>query len=253
MTLEQAIELAKDRLPEKYRYISIERIKNHDYITFVCKKHGEQKQRLDGHFKHGCPWCARIKSNRKNYPFAYGHGVNDVANVWKNCRKAFSVWRSMLQRCYDEKYQQKEPTYIGCTVCEEWLMFSNFLKWFEDSYVDGYQLDKDIIHKGNKVYAPEHCAFVPREINSLLLRKQSARGDTPIGVKYDKRRGYYSASVLYDGHAHFLGYTKNEEEAFLLYKTAKEKRIVEVANMYKDVIDNRIYNALINYKVEITD
>ena len=255
MTFEQAILLAKERVPhfDKYKYVSLERIKNHDYITFICPQHGEQKQRLDGHFTHGCPWCARMKSNRKNYPFAYGKGINDVANVWNYCQKAFQVWRSMLQRCYDEKYQKKEPTYIGCTVCEEWLRFSNFLRWFEDNYIDGYHLDKDIIHKGNKVYAPENCAFVPREINSLLLRRQAKRGDTPIGVKYDKRRGYYSANINYNGKTHFLGYAKSANEAFELYKISKEQKIKQTANKYKDLIEERVYNALMNYQVEITD
>lgn len=253
MTFEKAIELAKKRVGDTYKYVSLERIKNHDYITFVCPEHGEQKQRLDGHFKTGCPKCSILKNNRKNYPLAYGKGINDVSDVWNACRKAFFVWRSMLSRCYDSKYHVKEPSYIGCTVCDEWLRFSNFLKWFEDNYVEGYQLDKDIIHKGNKVYAPEHCAFVPREINSLILRKQAARGDTPIGVKYDKRRGYYFASVQYDGHSHFLGHAKNTEDAFLLYKDAKEKRIKEIAESYRDVIDVRVYTALKNYKIEITD
>lgn len=253
MTLEKAIELARERVGDTYKYVSLERVDNHDYITFICPEHGEQRQRLDGHFKTGCPRCSIFKNNRKNYPLAYGKGTNDVSGVWTNCRKAFAVWRSMLQRCYDEKYQQKEPTYIGCTVCGEWLRFSNFLKWFEDNYIDGYQLDKDIIHKGNKIYAPEHCAFVPREINSLILKNQSRRGNTPIGVKYDKQKGLYCASVQYNGKAHFLGYTKNPQEAFPLYKVAKERRIKEVADLYRDKIDVRVYEALKKYEVEITD
>lgn len=253
MTFEQAVILAKERIGDKYKYLSLERIKNHDYITFICPQHGEQRQRLDGHFKHGCPWCARMKNNRKNHPLSYGKGINDVANVWNYCQKAFQVWRSMLVRCYNEKYQKKEPTYIGCTVCEEWLRFSNFLKWFEDNYIEGFQLDKDIIHKGNKIYSPQNCAFVPLELNYLLLKRQALRGNMPIGVKYDKRRNYYSASIHYDGKYHFIGYAKSPEEAFLLYKEAKEKRIKEMANKYMGVIDIRVYNALMNYQVEITD
>lgn len=256
MTLEKAIELAKQHFGDTYKYVSLERIKNHDYITFVCPEHGEQRQRLDGHLKHGCPWCARMKSNRKNYPLAYGYGINDVANVWNTCRKAFSVWRSMLSRCYDSKYQVKEPSYIGCTVCDEWLRFSNFLKWFEDNYIEGYQLDKDIIHKGNRVYAPEHCAFVPYEINYLLLRRQKHRGSEPIGVCFDNRnhrKNHYRACVQYKGKQCYLGFYKTKEEAFSVYKREKERIIKAIAGEYKDKIDVRVYNALMSYEVEITD
>ena len=62
----------------------------------------------------------------------------------------------MLRRCYDEKYHQKEPTYIGCTVCDEWRYFLNFEKWYEDNWYDiegeTMCLDKDILVKGNNLY-----------------------------------------------------------------------------------------------------
>lgn len=253
MTFEKAIELAKKRVGDTYKYVSLERIKNHDYITFICPEHGEQRQRLDGHFKHGCPWCARMSAQRKRCPLTFGKGLNDVSDVWNTCRKAFSVWRSMLSRCYNPKYQEKEPSYIGCTVCDEWLRFSNFLKWFEDNYVEGYQLDKDIIHKGNKVYAPEHCAFVPYEINYLLLRRQRRRGDEPIGVVFDKKRKTYRSCVQYKGKQKYHSYHKSREDAFATYKREKEAIIKATAGEYKDKIDVRVYDALMKYEVEITD
>ena len=50
-----------------------------------------------------------------------------------------------------------------------------------------------------------------------------------------------------------LGYFKTELEAYNAYKVAKESFIKEQANEWKDKIDNRAYEALINYTVEITD
>ena len=50
-----------------------------------------------------------------------------------------------------------------------------------------------------------------------------------------------------------LGVYNTPGEAFLAYKQAKEAYIKEVANKWKDQIDPRAYNALINYQVEITD
>lgn len=91
----------------------------------------------------------------------------------------------MLTRCYNHKSLKKNPSYIGCSVCDEWLTYSNFKRWYEDpinGYREGYHLDKDILVKGNKVYSPETCCFVPHSINCLLLTRQRKRGALPIGV-----------------------------------------------------------------------
>ena len=73
--------------------------------------------------------------------------------------KVYSVWHDMLGRCYNKKYQEKKPTYIGCTVCEEWHNFQNFAKWYEENYYEvnneEMALDKDILIKGNKIYSPQ--------------------------------------------------------------------------------------------------
>lgn len=79
--------------------------------------------------------------------------------------KVYQVWHDMLRRCYSSEYQEKQPTYIGCSVCPEWLNFQTFGKWFDDNYIPGYHLDKDIKVPGNKVYSPETCLFVSREEN----------------------------------------------------------------------------------------
>jgi hypothetical protein len=77
-------------------------------------------------------------------------------------------WSNMLERCYSEEYHKKQPTYIGCSVDERWHNFQVFAKWFEENYIEGYELDKDILLKGNKIYSPETCCFVPKEINLLF-------------------------------------------------------------------------------------
>jgi hypothetical protein len=85
---------------------------------------------------------------------------------------AFTTWSSMINRCYNEKFHQKQHSYEDCIVCEEWKNFQNYAKWFEKNYyeIDGYRihLDKDILVKGNKVYSPETCVFVPKKINNLF-------------------------------------------------------------------------------------
>ena len=43
-------------------------------------------------------------------------------------------WYGMLRRCYDTKYQARQPSYIGCSVSEEWLNFQTFAKWYDENY-----------------------------------------------------------------------------------------------------------------------
>lgn len=167
--------------------------------------------------------------------------------------RAYVVWRNMLMRCYDEKTHIKRPTYIGCTVCNEWHNYSNFKQWFDENYQEGYCLDKDILFKGNKVYSPKTCCFVPNEINSILTKRQNYRGNLPIGVRYSDSRLRYKVQFTKSSDKTYIGYFSAPEEAFEAYKRAKEDYLKELANKYKENISEAVYNALMNYKVEITD
>ena len=55
------------------------------------------------------------------------------------------------------------------------------------------------------------------------------------------------------GKREWLGSFKTEVEAFNAYKTAKESFIKEQAEKWKGKIDDRAYNALIDYEVSIDD
>ena len=170
-------------------------------------------------------------------------------------------WHSMLCRCYSDKCQKNRPTYKGCTVCEEWLNYSNFKKWYDDNYYEiaGEQmcLDKDILEKGNKTYSPNVCVFVPQNINTLFTKSNKIRGKYPIGVYKPNNSNKYKAqcSIFYNGKKQqkSLGYYNTIEDAFNAYKQFKETNIKQMADYYKDKIPNKLYEAMYNYEVEITD
>lgn len=165
--------------------------------------------------------------------------------------KYYDCWYNMLTRGYDEKYKQKQPTYKEVTVCKEWHNFQNFAKWHEENYREDYELDKDILIKGSKIYSPKTCAFVPAEINMLFVKSNSKRGNLPIGVHKDKNG--FQAGLNKEGDSIYIGYFNTPQEAFQAYKTVKEDYIKEVADLWKNKIAEPIYTALINYQVEITD
>lgn len=170
----------------------------------------------------------------------------------------YKTWWGMLGRCYDLKTQEKQPTYVGCTICEEWHNFQNFAKWYDKNYYEIQNevicLDKDILIKGNKIYSPETCVFVPSAINSLFTKGNSRRGDLPIGVNiYDYDKTKYRARCRNRDKMVGLGMYDHIIDAFNAYKRYKENLIKEIANKYKNKIPQKLYDSMCRYEVEITD
>ena len=171
--------------------------------------------------------------------------------------KEYELWRDMLKRCYSDKYQKKYPTYKGCEVSDNFKSYEYFYEWCNKQIGFGmadFELDKDLLIKGNKVYSENTCVFIPAEINSLLTKCTASRGAYLIGVCWHKRDKVFMATVgKSKGKREHLGYFKTELEAFNAYKEVKESFIKEQAEKWKDKIDLRAYEALMNYQVEITD
>lgn len=195
---------------------------------------------------------------RKIDKLIFGIGINDHngnISANKKLKKCYKVWCNMLSRCYDDKYTKIHQTYIGCTVCEEWLSFNNFNKWFIKNNIEGYALDKDILFKGNKIYSPETCAFIPQEINNLFEKSNRSRGKYPIGVSYHNQRKKFKSRLMVNNKEKHLGLFVNIIDAFNAYKEAKENNIKSMAESYYSnrLISNNIYNAMLNYTVDIND
>jgi len=183
----------------------------------------------------------------------FGVGVYK-SQINKKQTKVYKTWHAMLHRCYDEKTQKRYPTYKDCIVDEQWHNFQNFAKWFDENYIDGFDLDKDILVKGNRVYSTETCCFVPGEINQSFREFRSKLENLPPWVFLDKRTGNYKASVKINGILMYFGMFKYKEEAFRICKIAKEKEIHRLANKWRGQITERCYLTLINYKIiVITD
>ena len=171
--------------------------------------------------------------------------------------KEYALWCRMLERCYSDSYKKKHPTYESCEVSDKFKSYEYFYEWCHKQIgfgVEGFELDKDLLIKGNKVYNEDSCVFIPQEINSLLTKRTALRGEYLIGVYYHKGDKAFKAQVNKNkGKREHLGYFKTEIEAFNAYKQAKEAFVKEQANKFKSQIDIRAYNALMNYQVEITD
>ena len=135
----------------------------------------------------------------------------------------YTVWTDMLKRCYNEKYLERYPTYIGTSVYNEWLYATAFKQWMEQQDWSGKSLDKDIIVRGNKLYSPETCAFVLPATNSFVTASDAIRGEYPIGVCLYKRTGKYIARCqnIFTVKLEHLGYFLTPEEAHEAWRKRK--------------------------------
>ena len=192
------------------------------------------------------------------FPSVYGVGILGDAIASENGvkLKEYRVWRGLLSRCYNNKTKIRSPSYGDCSVSTNFRYYPYFKEWCSKQIgfnEDGWELDKDILIKGNKIYSEDACCFVPKEINLLLCKSDSLRGSYPIGVSLNKRSGKFKASVTSGNVVKSIGVYATPEEAFQAYKQAKEDYIKEVANKWRDKIDPRVYEALMNWEVSVDD
>jgi len=182
---------------------------------------------------------------RKKDKLVFGIGINDYegsVNIDGKFIKSYKVWQSMLNRCYNEKFQERCPTYIGCSVADEWKYFSNFKKWFDTNYrgdLDNLgirvELDKDLLIEGNKIYSSDNCVFLPNSVNSFLTNKQKNNTSGYIGVYWNKQKNKWEAHIR-DGYGKlkYLGCFINLKDASLAYQHGRALRAMEIQEQMRD-------------------
>ena len=195
----------------------------------------------------------------------YGVGINDLPSTTESYLDGkqipmadYSIWRSMLSRCYSDNYRITRPAYIGCTVHPDWLIRSNFKKWHEDNYVKGYHLDKDILNPDNKQYSAEHCVYVPKYINQVVVYKNNTNKTLPTGVVYYTKFTHknYRAQLKVGGNGKqklkYLGQYSTPEEASAVYRAAKMAHVKDVADKALEAgdIDSRVHAAMYAMKFD---
>jgi hypothetical protein len=228
--------------------------KNTNNITIQFQdEHKHTKQTTYSNFKKG---VIKNPYDKTIYGVAYtGEGIHKLSLGTNKNTIEYKTWHNMLGRCFIPKRQR--GAYEGCIVCDEWLNFQNYAQWYKDNYYEvrneRMEIDKDILHKGNKIYSPEICVFIPQRINLLLINRKNYRGKTLLGTSR-KDSGTFSANAVgSDEKSCYLGTFPTEIEAFNAYKEFRENVFVEVAEEYKNEIPDSVYQALIHRKIDITD
>ena len=176
----------------------------------------------------------------------------------------YVLWGNVLKRCYSDVYKKQRPTYKDCEVSDNFKSYEYFYEWCneqigfncKDENGKLFNIDKDLLVKGNKLYSEDMCVFLPIEINAVLVKRDKMRGGCVLGVykhKYYNEDKFVAQLNLNTGKAKYIGLYDTEIEAFNAYKEAKESYLKELANKWKSQIDDRAYNALMNYEVGAGD
>lgn len=174
--------------------------------------------------------------------YGYVDGKKKQKRIW-TCH-FYKTWTGVLERCYSDRFQKKNPAYRGCSVSDEWLTFSNFKAWMEKQDFEGKHLDKDILFEGNKVYSAGTCVFVSGSLNMFTTDSGAARGEWMIGVCWRKDAGKFRARCgnPFSGKYEHIGYFDSELEAHSAWRKRKLELAHELAAIQSDP---RIAKALI--------
>lgn len=230
---------------DKYDYSKSVFINAKSKIKIKCPIHGIFYQKSDVHInqKCGCPQCA----NESKRNLLFGVGQNDLGIDTHNCKsvKSYRLWQSILNRCLKDKRGNNE-CYKDCKICEEWLTYSNFKKWFDEHYVEGWQIDKDLFSLDEKIYSPQTCCFLPNVLNCMFRSRTSARKDLdlPKGVYRVKDK---FKSTLYTSNCTIKHSFISVNDALEMYNKARIEKIHSLAEKYKDKLETRAYLKLLDF------
>jgi hypothetical protein len=181
----------------------------------------------------------------------------------------YHIWNGIYARCYGGKKFANfavNSCYDESIMCDAWRYDKDiFAEWYSSNYYDCYgetmMVDKDLLCRGNRVYAPDKCCLLPQTINSALASatkrrsfKKSLTGNVPkcaVGVAYDEGKKKFFARIKPFKHDRMetLHYWDTNEEAFQEYKLFKESEIRILAVRYRSVLPEYIFDALIKYEV----
>ena len=190
---------------------------------------------------------------RKSGKLVFGWGVNDVdysvtrkeiingklKQVW-TC-PYYVKWYSMLRRCFCPKCQERQPTYKGCTICEDWKYLSSFIRWVDNQPIRDWQdceADKDFFSGGNKHYSPETVIFVSKMVNGFITNCRKSRGEYIIGVSRcnkSKKNPYSSTCRNPFGGTEYLGLYSTELEAHKTWQAKKHEFACILADLQLDL------------------
>ena len=188
--------------------------------------------------------------------FVGSHKVGDKLHH----TKSYGLWHDIRKRCAaGGSVQAREPSYLGCTLSDNFKDFQYFANWHTNQIgygIDGYHIDKDILVPGNKTYSEDTCVLVPQSLNNFLTSRAASRGRWPQGVTWKERNGRFRAQISIDGKSSHIGLYTSLDDALRAYKKAKNAeayRWYERLKAGEFVVDTRVIERMRTWKYEMDE
>lgn len=164
----------------------------------------------------------------------------------------YKAWCSMMARCYSDSFKKNELSYKECSVHRDWHNFQVFAKWYtsQKQYKLGYQLDKDILVTGNKIYSKDTCCLVPVEINKGVIGSKDVEKDK-FGIS-KRPNGKYQLRYSEFGKRVHVGDFEDIKSARDKYLEMKSKYVRKLGEIYKECIDKEVYERLSKWNIILT-
>nr|DAG68035.1 MAG TPA: restriction endonuclease [Bacteriophage sp.] len=160
----------------------------------------------------------------------------------------YNRWKNMIQRCYNKKIHVYKPYYKEKSVCEEWHNFANFRMWYKEHIIpnEKVDLDKDLLMPNSNMYSPETCAFITHYLNTIFE-------DRGVKRTIEEKEDGFKVQMNILSKKMYVGIFNTKEDAYKGFSRFKEKYIKDLAESCKGKVQDCVYNAMVNWKVEITD
>lgn len=217
-----------------------ERFSHKKYGEYLIVEHHNSEKAKIRFLNTGYEYYATIKHIRdrevKDRLFVNKYGL--IYGGRQSNPVAYKCWYNMIMRC-----SSRDKSYLNCEVCEEWLNFSKFNKWFQSQYrQDGWHLDKDIRMRGNKIYSPDTCCFIPSELNTFFEKHIKAKG---YGMNRNKSK--FVAYIRNQGAKIHIGTFNTEMEARMAYLSGKKNLLMLLIDKYSNCLEGEIKTKMIEY------
>lgn len=211
--------------------------------------------------KVGLTDLSRGKAFNPYHKNKYGGYIGEGEYTRKSSiSKVENLWYTMLTRVFGlSENNRNYEFYQNVSVDESWLNFQNFATWYysyisQVNYNESFQLDKDIYQweSDNKIYGPNTCCVIPKEINEYLPSisvTRKTKNNYPLGVGFT---GYtYFYKYVWRGQVIQKTGFNDPMDAFLEYKVLKTENLHQIADHYRSLnqITQDVYERL--YSIEI--
>ena len=150
----------------------------------------------------------------------------------------------MLKRAYCSDYHKSFPSYSSVSVYDGWFLFSSFKAWMEHQDWVGKELDKDLLSTTNKIYSPDTCCFITKQLNMFMTESTATRGEWPIGVCFVEKVGKYRSQCCNP-------FTKRQETVGMFltpveaHNAWRERKFVYASMLASEQTDPRIADAIL--------